>query len=59
MYYLKDGPERAFVAEELMLIPKDTGPSYTDTFPFEKPIVVVSPSVYIGNDENDHENANF
>ena len=25
MYYLKDGPERAFVAEKLMLIPEDTG----------------------------------
>ena len=24
MYYLKDGPERAFVKEELMPIPKDT-----------------------------------
>ena len=24
MYYLKDGPDRAFVAEELMLIPKAT-----------------------------------
>ena len=24
MYYLKDGPERAFVSEELMLIPEDT-----------------------------------
>ena len=24
MYYLKDGPERAFVKEELMLFPKDT-----------------------------------
>ena len=24
MYYLKDGPERAFVLEELILIPKDT-----------------------------------
>ena len=24
MYYLKDGPERAFVKEELMLIPQDT-----------------------------------
>ena len=24
MYYLKDGPERAFVPEELMLIPEDT-----------------------------------
>ena len=24
MYYLKDGPERAFVNEELMLIPEDT-----------------------------------
>ena len=24
MYYLKDGSERAFVSEELMLIPKDT-----------------------------------
>ena len=24
MYYLLDGPERAFVSEELMLIPKDT-----------------------------------
>ena len=24
MYYLKDGPERAFVKEELMLIPEDT-----------------------------------
>ena len=24
MYYLKDGPERAFVLEELMLIPEDT-----------------------------------
>ena len=23
MYYLKDGPERAFVSEELMLIPED------------------------------------
>ena len=23
MYYLKDGPERAFVCEELMLIPED------------------------------------
>ena len=25
MYYLRDGPERAFVSEELMLIPEDTG----------------------------------
>ena len=25
MYYLADGPERAFVSEELMLIPEDTG----------------------------------
>ena len=24
MYYLADGPERAFVWEELMLIPEDT-----------------------------------
>ena len=24
MYYLKDRPERAFVLEELMLIPEDT-----------------------------------
>ena len=24
MYYLKDGPEKAFVKEELMLIPEDT-----------------------------------
>ena len=24
MYYLTDGPERAFVLEELMLIPEDT-----------------------------------
>ena len=24
MYNLKDGPERAFVSEELMLIPEDT-----------------------------------
>ena len=24
MYYLADGPERAFVLEELMLIPEDT-----------------------------------
>ena len=24
IYYLKDGPERAFVSEELMLIPEDT-----------------------------------
>ena len=24
MYYLKDGPERAFVKEELILIPKNT-----------------------------------
>ena len=24
IYYLSDGPERAFVSEELMLIPKDT-----------------------------------
>ena len=24
MYYLKDGPEGAFVSEELMLIPEDT-----------------------------------
>ena len=24
MYHLKDGPDRAFVKEELMLIPKDT-----------------------------------
>ena len=24
MYYPKDGPERAFVSEELMLIPEDT-----------------------------------
>ena len=24
MYYLKDGPEREFVSEELMLIPEDT-----------------------------------
>ena len=26
MYYLKDGPERAFVKEKLMLIPEDTMP---------------------------------
>ena len=25
MYYLKDGPERGFVAEELMLISEDSG----------------------------------
>ena len=24
MYHLSDGPERAFVSEELMLIPEDT-----------------------------------
>ena len=24
MYYLSDGPERAFVSEESMLIPEDT-----------------------------------
>ena len=24
MYYLKDGPETAFVSEELMLVPEDT-----------------------------------
>ena len=24
MYYLKDGPEKAFVSEELMLISEDT-----------------------------------
>ena len=24
MYYLKDGPERVFAKEKLMLIPKDT-----------------------------------
>ena len=24
MYYLSDGPDRAFVSEELMLIPEDT-----------------------------------
>ena len=24
MYYLADGPERAFISEELMLIPEDT-----------------------------------
>ena len=24
MYYLSEGPERAFVSEELMLIPEDT-----------------------------------
>ena len=24
MYYLSDGPEKAFVSEELMLIPEDT-----------------------------------
>ena len=24
IYYLRDGPERAFVSEELMLIPEDT-----------------------------------
>ena len=24
MYYLSDGPERAFISEELMLIPKET-----------------------------------
>ena len=24
MYYLLDGPERAFVSEELMIIPEDT-----------------------------------
>ena len=24
MYYLSDGPERAFVSEELMLVPEDT-----------------------------------
>ena len=31
MYYLLDGPERAFVSEELMLIPEDTElpPDYT------------------------------
>ena len=24
MYYLSDGPERAFISEEFMLIPEDT-----------------------------------
>ena len=24
MYYLRDGPERAFVSKELILIPEDT-----------------------------------
>ena len=33
MYYLRDGPERAFVSEELMLIPEDTElpPDYVQT----------------------------
>ena len=34
MYYLADGPERAFVLEELMLIPEDTElpPDYVQTW---------------------------
>ena len=34
MYYLADGPERAFVSEELMLIPEDTElpPDYVQTW---------------------------
>ena len=34
MYYLKDGPERAFVSEELMLIPEDTelAPDYVQNW---------------------------
>ena len=34
MYYLLDGPERAFVLEELMLIPEDTElpPDYVQTW---------------------------
>ena len=34
MYYLADRPERAFVAEELMLIPEDTElpPDYVQTW---------------------------
>ena len=34
MYYLKDGPERSFVSEELMLIPEDTElpPDYVQTW---------------------------
>ena len=34
MYYLLDGPERAFVSEELMLIPEDTElpPDYVQTW---------------------------
>ena len=34
IYYLKDGPERAFVSEELMLIPEDTElpPDYVQTW---------------------------
>ena len=34
MYYLRDGPERAFVLEELMLIPEDTElpPDYVQTW---------------------------
>ena len=33
-YYLRDGPERAFVSEELMLIPEDTAlpPDYDIIF---------------------------
>ena len=34
MYYLKDGLERSFVSEELMLIPEDTElpPDYVQTW---------------------------
>ena len=36
MYYLRDGPERAFVSEELMLIPEDTElpPDYVQTLQY-------------------------
>ena len=38
MYYLKDGPERAFVKEELMLIPEDTElpPDYVQKFKLDR-----------------------
>ena len=36
MYYLKDGPEKAFVSEELMLIPEDTelSPDYVQEWQY-------------------------
>ena len=48
MYYLKDGPERAFVSEELMLIPEDTElpPDYVQNWLYLSSWI----DVMIGND---------